>query len=182
MDAGGELGDVGVLLSAWYRRAREGQMSHYAAATRCTAMGRWFGIPSALLSAAAGTTLFATLPDKALSVALQITAGLVALVAGALSALQTFLGLSERADKHLAAGATYGSIRREIEQLQVLPPPDDQLRPILDSIRTRLDNTSSGAPTVGDRVWRKAQADIEHTSRPEGFTQAYLAGRRGNSA
>lgn len=116
-------------------------------------MSRRLGIPSSLFSAAAGTTLFATLQNQVLSVALQISAGLVALAAGALSALQTFWGLSERADKHLAAGATYGSIRREIEQLQVLRPAEsEKLRSIMDSIRLRLDNTSSGAPTVTEHI------------------------------
>ncbi|MFJ9375218.1 SLATT domain-containing protein [Streptomyces sp. NPDC101455] len=171
--------DASILLSAWFRRARESQMSHYAAATRCSSANRWLGVPSVLFSAAAGTTLFATAqqPDSAMVV--QIAAGIIVLAAGTLSALQTFLGLSERAEKHLATGAAYGSLRREIEELQVFRPARiDDLRPVLADIRRRLDEISVTAPSIPEKVWKKAQKDIEHTSRPEGFTSAYLEKQR----
>lgn len=51
------------VLGAWYRRARESQFAHYAAAARYFALSRLLGVPSVLLSAAAGTTLFATLRE-----------------------------------------------------------------------------------------------------------------------
>ncbi|MET7329494.1 SLATT domain-containing protein [Nonomuraea sp. NPDC005650] len=171
--------DASVLLSAWFRRARESQLSHYAAAADCASSNRWLGIPSVVFSAAAGTTLFATAQNPNTSMMVQIAAGFVVLVAGALSALQTFLGLSERADKHLATGAAYGVIRREMEQLQVLRPARiEDLRSALADIRQRLDDISATAPNVPGRVWRKAQRDIAHTTRPEGFTPAYLKNQR----
>ncbi|WP_345964605.1 SLATT domain-containing protein [Streptomyces sp. BRB040] len=171
--------DASLLLSAWFRRARESQMSHYAAATHCTSVNRWLGIPSVVFSAAAGTTLFATAQQPNTSMVVQIAAGIVALAAGTLSALQTFLGLSERAEKHLATGAAYGSLRREIEQLQVLRPTrTEDLRSTLAEIRLRLDDISLTAPSIPDRVWKKAQGDIAHTSRPEGFTPVYLKNQR----
>jgi len=171
--------DASVLLSAWFRRARESQMSHYAAAAHCASVNRWLGIPSIVFSAAVGTTLFATAQKSDSSMVIQVAAGIVALTAGTLSALQTFLGLSERAEKHLSAGAAYGSIRREIEQLQVLRPPrTEDLRSVLADMRLKLDEISVSAPTVPDRVWKKAQKDIGHTSRPEGFTPAYMKNQR----
>ncbi|MFJ9830550.1 SLATT domain-containing protein [Streptomyces sp. NPDC101169] len=171
--------DASILLSAWFRRARESQMSHYAAAMRCTSVNRWLGVPSAVFSAAAGTTLFATAQRSNSPTVIQIAAGIVVLAAGTLSALQTFLGLSERAEKHLATGAAYGSLRREIEELQVLRPTRiDDLRSTLTAIRRKLDDISATAPSTPEGVWKKAQRDIEHTNRPEGFTPAYLEKQR----
>lgn len=171
---------VDALLSAWYRRARESQLSHYAAAARLTVTARWLGVPSTLFSAAAGTTLFASLGQDSQPALLRILIGLVAFTGAIFGALHTFLGLSERSSKHLTVGAAYGAIRREIEQLQVLRNPrGPALHSTLDSIRERLDAVSADAPTVGDRVWRTTQQDIAHTSRPEGFTQSYLNSRRG---
>lgn len=172
-------GDVSVLLSAWYRRARESQMSHYAAAAHYAVVNRWLGVPTIVFSAAAGSTLLATAQDRSPTALVQFAAGLVAFAAGALSAMQTFLRPSERADKHLAAGAAYGTVRRKIEHLQVLgPAANEDLRSVLDAIRARLDEAASMAPNVGARTWRGAQADIAHTSRPEGFTRDYLDARR----
>ena len=75
------------------------------------ARSRLLGIPSVVLSAAVGTTLFATLGRNGASANLRIAAGLVSLFAAVLVALQTFLGLAELADKHRSAASTYGAIR-----------------------------------------------------------------------
>lgn len=168
--------DVGVLVSAWYRRAREAQFAHYVAAGRLASMNLRLGVPSIIFSAAAGTTLFATAQEQTASMVIPIAAGFVALMAGVLSALQTFLAFNERADKHRSAGAAYGMIRREMEQLQILLPTlaTADLRSALTGIRGRLDEIASGAPNVSRRAWRKAQSGIAHTARPEGFTQTYL--------
>src|SRR5207248_3345936 len=48
---------------------------------------------------------------------LQITTGIASVVAAVLAALQTFLGLSDRAEKHRLAGAKYGALGRQLEEL-----------------------------------------------------------------
>ena len=49
---------------------------------------------------------------------LQILIGLASVAAAILSSLQTFLGYSERAEKHRLAGAKYGALGRELESLR----------------------------------------------------------------
>ncbi|WP_432980484.1 SLATT domain-containing protein [Dactylosporangium sp. CA-233914] len=164
-----------VVIAAWYRRARESQMTHYLAANRSAHLSRWLGVPSVLLSAAAGTTLFASLQKDDTSSWMRLAAGLVAVVAAALTALQTFLNSDDRAAKHRTAAAAYGAIRREIEQHQVIRPQSrEQATSILEGLRKRLDEIAGTAPDVPDRLWKTAQKEIQHTKRPEGFSAAYL--------
>ena len=162
--------ELEAVLGAWYRRARESQFAHYHAANYYAAASRWLGIPSVLLSAIVGTALFATLQQDGIPRALQIGAGLIALTAAALSALQTFLGYDERAAKHRAAAAAYGAVRREIEQHQVLRPRSrTDADSLIDTFRRHLDDVGVSAPDISSRLWKAARIDIAHTSRPEGF-------------
>ncbi len=51
----------------------------------------------------------------------QITIGLLSIGAAVLASQQTFLGYSERAEKHRVAAAKYGALGREPETMLVLP-------------------------------------------------------------
>ncbi len=160
------------VLGAWYRRARESQFAHYTAASRYSIRSRLLGVPSVVLSAAAGTALFATLQKSSASPDLRLAVGLVSVLAALLSALQTFLGLGDLADKHRSTASMYGAIRREIEEYQALPPRSpDAVHAALSTVRKRLDEVAASAPNVPRRAWEKAQGSIAHTERPEGFRQ-----------
>jgi hypothetical protein len=162
--------ELEVVLGAWYRRARESQFAHYRAANHYSAASRWLGIPSVLLSAIVGTTLFATLQKDGVGQAVQVGAGLIALAAASLAAIQTFLGYDDRAAKHRAAAASYGTVRREIEQHQVLRPQSrEEADALLQALRRHLDDVGASAPDIPRRLWNEVRQDVEHTSRPEGF-------------
>lgn len=72
-----------------------------------------------------GTSIFATLQEQGV-LWLRILLGLLVSLRRFLAALQTFLRLAERSEKHRAAGASFGAIRRELEQAQSL---SDEQRP-----------------------------------------------------
>lgn len=158
------------LLAAWHRRARESQFAHYTAANSYSLRNRWLGIPTVLLTALVGTSVFATL-EEAPSTRDRLILGLISLAAAILASLHTFLAYPELAEKHRAAGARYGALRRHIEQIQVLPPMSDQLVDEVSRLREQLDDLSSRSPDVPVRFWRKAQTDIKNTTRPGGFVQ-----------
>lgn len=155
------------VLGDWYRRARESQFAHYAAASRYAALARLLGVPSVALSAAAGTALFASLQKETASVDLRLALGLVSVLAGVLAALQTFLGFGERADRHRAAGSAYGSVRREIEQVRALPPrAAESVEAMLNRVRGRLDAIAEKAPDVPEGTWSKAQRTAAKGTSP----------------
>ena len=85
-----------LLLTDWFRRARESQRTHYECAARYSKLNHWFGIPTIILTAGVGTAVFASLEQVA-SGRMRIIVGLVSICATVLASLQTFLGFASRA-------------------------------------------------------------------------------------
>lgn len=151
------------LISDWFRRVRESQRAHYECGTRFMRFNYLLGIPTIVLSAAVGTTVFAYL-DKQATGELKIALGLVSVLAAVLSGLQTFLSFAERANRHRITGAKYGAIRRRLETLKTLPPEDEQaLRRELESIKQAMDELAENAPHVPSNL--KSRVDRELKSR-----------------
>ena len=103
------------LLQDWYRRARENQFAHYEAIKPLSSGNYKLGIPVAILSGLVGTSIFATLETDQADISLRIVFGIISILAAVLASLQTFLRLSERAEKHRAVAVRYGALRRELE-------------------------------------------------------------------
>ena len=164
------------VIATWYRRARESQLSHYKVAALYTTRSRMLGVATVILSALTGSTLFATLHESAANPMVRLVLGLFSMAAAAMAALQTSLGYSERANQHRAAGALYGSIRREMECYQAFPPTaQDEVVVILDALRTRLDEASNTAPDVPRRLWQQVKNESNPAARTQGFSQEYWA-------
>ena len=141
------------LLDDWYRRVAVTQRAHYLSAAYFGTRKYWLGIPAVVLSTLVGTSVFATV-QKQPEVWLQITVGLASVAAALLASLQTFLGYSERAEKHRIAGAKYGALGRELEQLRVsstLPSAE-----AISEIRKHLDDLAVESPNNPLPIYRKA--------------------------
>jgi hypothetical protein len=81
------------------------------------------------------------------------------ILAAILAAIQTFLRLQERSEKHKVAGVRYGSFKREIEQMSVFPPQGvDELRQFIDGLRIRWDKLVEESPTIPKGVWNRVGA------------------------
>ena len=74
----------------------------------------------------------------------------------------TFLGFAQRADRHRAAGAGYGAIRRSLEYLETFPPaaPEELQRAVAD-IQNRMDALAESAPEVPDGMKRLIDDELE---------------------
>ena len=142
------------LLADWHRRVRESQFAHYNAAKPLGRTNYLLGVPVTILSTLVGTSLFATHEANAPNFRLAI--GFVSVTAAILASMQTFLRFSERAEKHRAVAARYGSLRRDIEALQAGGAPYDQAK--LDSLKEKLNSISEEAPEISERVWRSTEA------------------------
>jgi len=141
------------LLENWLRRARECQYGHYAAASTLSSRNYWLGIPVVILTSLVGTSVFATLQHE-VDIRFKIATGLVSVLAAVLASLQTFLRVSEKAEKHRAAGATYGAVAREIEQGLNVPGSSDKEKEFLDNLRDRMDTLAKEAPEIPEYVWK----------------------------
>jgi hypothetical protein len=96
---------------------------------------------------------------------LQITVGLASVAAALLASLQTFLGYSERAEKHRIAGAKYGALGRELEQLRAssaTPSPE-----AISEVRKRLDDLAIESPNNPLAIYRKAGSNSLESTKAE---------------
>src|SRR5436190_5573570 len=141
------------ILDDWYQRVAVTQRAHYLSADHFGTRKYWLGIPAVVLSTLVGTAVFATV-QKQPELWLQITVGLASVAAALLASLQTFLGYSERAEKHRIAGAKYGALGRELEQLRassITPTPE-----AISEVRKRLDDLAMESPNNPLPIYRKA--------------------------
>ncbi|HSD48490.1 MAG TPA: SLATT domain-containing protein [Actinomycetota bacterium] len=148
--------DQSKLLSEWGHRAAAAQHAHYVLAARLRRSNLWLGIPTVVISAVVGTSLFATLAQEGADIpnALRAIVGTLSVLAAILAALQTFLRFAERSERHVVAGDWYAAIARRIDELAVMPPEQrGDPREVLDGIRKELNKASQSYPEIGEKLW-----------------------------
>jgi hypothetical protein len=143
------------VLEEWYLRVSVTQRAHYLSADSFGRRKYWLGVPAVMLSTLVGTSVFAGL-EKQPEFWVQIAIGLASVAAALLMSLQTFLGYSERAEKHRLAGAKYGALGRELEEL--LAGSDEPAQDRMTRARERLDVLAVESPNNPQWVYYKAGA------------------------
>lgn len=153
--------EIELLVSDWFRRARESQMVHYECGSRFHRFNLLLGIPTIIFSTIVGTTVFATL-SKDSSARIKMFLGLLSVSAAVLASLQTFMAFGDRATKHRLIGSRYGSVRRSLEMLKTFPPSDEQeMKRIVEEIRKELDDLAESSPDVPSRIKRKIDNELK---------------------
>ncbi len=143
------------LLEDWRRRARESQHAHYETAKHFSRLNYMFGVLVVIATTVVGTSIFATLQEQGMLL-LRVILGFISVAAAVLAALQTFLRYAERSEKHRAAGAAFGAIRRELEQMKAQPEGQQgDLKTFLDSVRERFDSLAQQTPEIPAFMWEK---------------------------
>lgn len=170
------------LLRNWQARAGSSSEEHYALASSLARSNIRFGVPVVALTTFVGTTVFATLQRPEVSLGLRIAVGLISVLAAVLASLQTFLRFGERAEKHRVAAERWAAIRREIDEMLALTTRQNLAslgdpRPILKTIRAKMDETSQQSPELGERGWFRPQRRYAPTdSGAEPVEPAHTAG------
>jgi hypothetical protein len=80
--------------------------------------------------------------------------GLASVAAALLTSLQTFMSYAERAEKHRIAGARYGALGRELEQMKSSGgeyPPE-----VIAELRRRIDDLALEAPNNPLKIYKQA--------------------------
>lgn len=141
--------------------------AHYDSAKTLERRHLWLGVPSVVLSGIAGTSIFAAI-TKTPAIWAQVLVGLATISAAILASLQTFLRLSERAEKHRIAGARFAALHREADQFMVVvPATEEELRAWMTSFREKWDALSEEVPTALEGSWTRAKARLQAAeSRP----------------
>ena len=157
--------DVERLIAGWFERARDKQLTHDECGTR---LHRWhyrFGIPIIILTTGAAAAIFYWLGRSDLSDPIKMTIGIASAAAALLACLQTFLGLSQRADQHKMARDRYGALRRSLEILKTFSPSDPiELRRAITDIQRQMDRLAETSPAVPARWKKKIEQELETRS------------------
>jgi hypothetical protein len=161
---GHQFESLSEILEDWSRRAKNGQYAHYEAALRYSKRHYALGIPIIILTAVAGTSVFATL-ERQIDLRIQILIGSIIVISAILSALQTFLRLSVTAEKHRFISAQFLSLRNAITELQALPVDSDaELKARFEILRHTLDRLEADAPIIDHDLWARAQDTMKSKS------------------
>ncbi len=154
-----------LLLEKWISRVRRAQLAHRFAAKRFALLHYWLGIPSVMLSAIVGGFVFAGWKSGSVQQSSALILGLLSITVAILSALQTFLRLEERSNKHQKADASYCAIKQELEQRQAFSDEDD-MNNVCDRIRKQMDYLDKEAPIVAETFWQRARAVMAKQRNP----------------
>jgi conflict system pore-forming effector with SLATT domain len=144
------------LLQKWERETKTIYRAHYGSAIHAQRMSLRLGLPTVILSAVVGTSVFVAI-GKSPSVGAQILVGSISVVVTILASLQTFLRFSERAERHQATAAAFAALNRLATHLLASPGNDEQLNKAMVSFRERWDELSSNAPTSFSDAWKEAK-------------------------
>ena len=145
------------LLRTWLQRTRDSQHSHHEAGKLCKRLNYLLAVPIIVISTSLGTAAFATLSSDITGMA-KTWFGAFSMTAAVLAGLQTHLRYAERGEKHKNLGAQYGNIRRNIEEILILPV--NQRGPqkrVLDTVRSDLDAISAEGDVVSRRIFEKTK-------------------------
>jgi len=135
------------LVEIWYKRVETCHKCHFLASQRYSRYKYLVGIPTIFFTTLVGTTVFASLSStNSASVTITITVGLCSVTAALLSSLQTFLGFSERTERHRDAGVKYGAAGRRLELILNegnLPQGQESA-----TLKKELDDLSAASPKI----------------------------------
>lgn len=148
--------DTEELVRQWRTAVRISHRAHADAAARCERAHRWLGIPSIALAAVVGTAILGALESTPGRTAKAVVA-LLAIAAAVLTALQTFLAHTDRAQRHREAVVRYGQLRRELDELTVLPDAAPKRKKRLEELRARWDEVDAMAPSLTERQQHRAR-------------------------
>lgn len=142
-------------------RASRIQTAHYESAAILSRRHYQVGVPAIVLATIVGSSVFSAL-DKGGSTWTKIAVGAASILAAVLTAVQTFLRHDERAEKHRAAGVSYGGMKRKLEQHVAYPPATaERMVELLEQIRTEWDGLNRECPTIPKRVWDRVKKKLD---------------------
>ena len=149
-------------LAEWQLGLRIFHRAHSRAATSYERGNIALGLPTVILTAIAGTTVFTTMTSGTEDW-VKVLTGVMSMAAAVLAALQTFLRYSELSERHRAAAQSYGVLRREIEEVlaQVNSTPPQPVPPdFMKSFRERWDAVDSASPNLPQRIYDAVEEQL----------------------
>jgi len=147
-------------------------LAHKYTARQWSTFHLWLGIPSAVLAALSGVSVFSNLDGS------KILAGILSILVASLTALNTFLDPSRRSSIHLAASNKYDQARYRarnstlfINQLGGVPVvlvkdvSFQTLRQEFEAVSNELQKLNSESPIIPEWPLRKAKKSLKELGK-----------------
>jgi hypothetical protein len=154
------------LLRGWLLHAHKERDRHNAAARRYARKHISLGVLTVGISAAAGTSVFASLSQTSgIETPVGIAVGLLSVTAAVLASLQTFLNHAGRAEDHRRAAVRCKALIRQIEDALArwhLTPATDEW---IGQLREAFDKIEDDAPVVAIDIFDS----VEHAYKSMQF-------------
>ena len=149
--------------SFYQKKYRLISRAHHLTASHYARYNSYLGIPVVVLTTIISTAIFASLennPDNLYKIAV----GMISLLAAVLSALQTFLGYSEKTAIYKNAGIQYSIIKRQFDTLHLKYSSSEstETEQALEELTTLLDQVDKLAvemPSVPDKFYSQAEQE-----------------------
>lgn len=172
-DGGRPYDDLEALLREWQSRAALALFAYNRAANRARRLHVTLGGTVAALTAAIGTSVFATL-EQDVGTAARIVVGLVSVSAAVLAGVQAFASLPARIDDYERAARRYGDLRRRIELTRARAQVDEST---LEELRRALSDAAENSPNAPPSIWNRTRREMRGEFAWWHRVRARLAGR-----
>jgi hypothetical protein len=130
--------------------------AHYMSAEDYGHWNEFFGITTVMLGVGSGSAILGSSQAAETSAWLKLLLGLLSVSAGIFASLQTFFGFAEKSKQHRTAGASYASLRRQIDAVLSCKQGTCQK---LEEVNQQLDALAKSSPSVRDGVWQRADRE-----------------------
>ena len=139
------------LIEQWRRGLRISHRAHYEAAKFYEHWHWGLSLPTIVISASLGTTVFAGWQSANVT-GMRTAMAILSVLTVVLTSLQGALRFAERSERHKSAAAQLGEVRRALEEQLVLGNPDKKA---LEDLRRKWDAADRQAPTIPSRIYNK---------------------------
>jgi len=139
-------------IDQWALGLRIGHRAHFEAAKHYERLHLTIGIPTVIISALMGTTVFANF-EYSSHHGLKLVLAVLSVLMIVFSSLQAFLRYAERSERHRTAAIQLGEVRRELEELLALTPNGRLDKATIDMLRKKWDAVDRQAPTIPTRIY-----------------------------
>lgn len=135
--------------------------AHFEAAKYYERLHLTIGIPTVIISALLGTTVFANLQYSDVNW-VKFLLAVLSVTMIALSSLQTFLKYSERSERHRTAAVQLGEVRRELEELLAFSAETPIDKAVVDVLRKKWNSVDRQAPTIPTNIYVRVELFVKH--------------------
>jgi hypothetical protein len=141
------------LLGQWQNGLRISHRAHYEASKYYERLHLLLSVPTVIMSAVLGTTVFASLQHSDVAW-IKLLMAVLSVSMVALTSLQAFFRYSERAERHKTAAVQIGEVRRELEEKLQFSRVDEAL---VKMIRERWDAADRQSPTIPTQIYLRIE-------------------------